>query len=45
MNVCLLEEYIKPKSSTITSRMLGSFRDNAETRAEFMNLINAPKQF
>ncbi|NCX11050.1 MAG: GTP cyclohydrolase I FolE [Proteobacteria bacterium] len=35
----------KTESSTITSRMLGSFRDNAETRAEFMNLINAPKQF
>ena len=35
----------KTESSTITSRMLGSFRDNVETRAEFMNLINAPKQF
>ena len=33
------------ESSTITSRMLGSFRDNIETRAEFMNLINSPKQF
>jgi GTP cyclohydrolase I len=35
----------KTESSTITSRMIGSFRDNVETRAEFMNLINAPKQF
>ena len=35
----------KTESSTITSRMLGSFRDNIETRAEFMNLINAPKAF
>jgi len=35
----------KTESSTITRRMLCSFRDNAETRAEFMNLINAPKQF
>ena len=34
----------KTESSTITSRMLGSFRDNIETRAEFMNLINSPKQ-
>lgn len=35
----------KTESSTITSRMLGSFRDNVETRAEFMNLINSPKHF
>ena len=35
----------KTESSTITSRMLGSFRDNIETRAEFMNLINSPKHF
>ena len=35
----------KTESSTITSRMLGSFRDNIETRAEFINLINSPKQF
>ena len=35
----------KTESSTITSRMLGSFRDNIETRAEFMNPINSPKQF
>ena len=35
----------KTESRTITSRMLGSFRDNIETRAEFMNLINSPKAF
>jgi GTP cyclohydrolase I len=35
----------KTESSTITSRMLGSFRDNIETRAEFLNLINSPKHF
>jgi GTP cyclohydrolase IA len=35
----------KTESSTITSRMLGSFRNNIETRAEFMNLINSPKNF
>lgn len=35
----------KTESSTITSRMLGSFRDNIETRSEFMHLINSPKAF
>ena len=35
----------KTESSTITSRMLGAFRDNPETRSEFMNLINSPKAF
>ena len=35
----------KTESSTITSRMLGAFRDNPETRSEFMNLINSPKEF
>ena len=29
----------KPESSTITSTMLGEFRENPDTRAEFMNLI------
>ena len=29
----------KPESSTITSTMLGTFRQNPDTRAEFMNLI------
>ena len=33
----------KTESTTITSRMLGAFRDNPETRSEFMNLINSPK--
>ena len=35
----------KTESSTITSRMLGAFRDNPETRSEFMNLIHSPKDF
>ena len=35
----------KTESSTITSRMLGIFRDKPETREEFMNLINSPKKF
>jgi GTP cyclohydrolase I len=35
----------KTESSTITSRMLGIFRDKPETRAEFMHLIHSPKQF
>ena len=35
----------KTESSTITSRMLGAFRDNPETRGEFMNLINSPNDF
>ena len=30
---------LKPESSTITSTMLGAFRENPDTRAEFMNLI------
>jgi len=29
----------KPESSTITATMLGTFRQNPDTRAEFMNLI------
>ena len=29
----------KPESSTITSTMLGAFRENPDNRAEFMNLI------
>ena len=35
----------KTESSTITSRMLGSFRDTIETRSEFMHLIHSPKAF
>ena len=32
-------EVHKPESSPITSTMLGAFRENPDTRAEFMNLI------
>ena len=35
----------KTESSTITSRMLGIFRDKPATRAEFMHLIHSPKKF
>ena len=35
----------KTESSTITSRMLGIFRDKPETRTEFMHLIHSPKKF
>ena len=35
----------KTESSTITSRMLGIFRDKPETREEFMHLIHSPKKF
>ena len=31
----------KSETSTVTSRMLGTFRKNANTRAEFMNLISS----
>ncbi len=31
----------KTETSTVTSRMLGTFRKNANTRAEFMNLISS----
>ena len=31
----------KTESSTITSRMIGLFRTNSNTRSEFMNLINS----
>ena len=30
----------KPESSTVTKRMLGFFKDDAEVRSEFMRLIN-----
>ena len=30
----------KPESSTVTKRMLGVFKDDAEIRSEFMRLIN-----
>ena len=35
----------KTESSTITSRMLGIFRDDNKAREEFINLINSPKKF
>ena len=35
----------KTESSTITSRMLGIFREKPETREEFMHLIHSPKKF
>ena len=45
-NQCMTTRGIhKTESSTITSRMQGAFRDNPETRSEFMNLINSPKDF
>ena len=31
----------KTETSTVTSRMLGTFRKNANTRSEFMNLISS----
>ena len=33
----------KPESSTVTKRMLGIFKDNAEIRSEFMQLISQKK--
>ena len=35
----------KTESSSITSRMLGIFREKPETREEFMHLIHSPKKF
>ena len=35
----------KTESSTITSRMLGIFREKPETREEIMHLIHSPKKF
>tara|TARA_B100001113_G_scaffold352075_1_gene352584 strand:- start:174 stop:758 length:585 start_codon:yes stop_codon:yes gene_type:complete len=35
----------KTESSTITSRMIGIFREDSKTREEFMNLISSPKEF
>ena len=35
----------KTESSTITSRMLGIFREKPETREEFMHLVHSPKKF
>ena len=33
----------KTETSTVTSRMLGAFKENASTRTEFMNLIDSNK--
>ena len=35
----------KTESSTITSRMLGIFREDNKAREEFISLINSPKKF
>ena len=35
----------KTESSTITSRMIGIFREDNKAREEFINLINMPKKF
>ena len=34
----------KPGVSMVTSRMLGAFRDNSDTRREFLAMIGAPRQ-
>lgn len=33
----------KQQSSAVTSAMLGAFRENKETRDEFLSLVNSPK--
>ena len=35
----------KTESSTITSRMLGTFRSDNKAREEFISLINSPKKY
>jgi len=35
----------KTESSTITSRMLGTFRSDNKAREEFINLIHSPKNY
>ena len=35
----------KTESSTITSRMVGIFREDNKARVEFIHLINSPKKF
>ena len=35
----------KTESSTITSRMLGTFRSDSKAREEFISLINSPKKY
>jgi GTP cyclohydrolase I len=42
LHMCMLMRGVeKQNSKAVTSAMLGAFRDNAETRAEFMELIKA----
>ena len=42
IHMCMLMRGVeKQNSKAVTSAMLGAFRDNAETRAEFMELIRA----
>jgi GTP cyclohydrolase I len=42
LHMCMLMRGVeKQNSKAVTSAMLGAFRENAETRAEFMELIRA----
>jgi GTP cyclohydrolase I len=42
IHLCMLMRGVeKQNSKAVTSAMLGAFRDRAETRAEFMELIKA----
>jgi len=42
LHMCMLMRGVeKQNSKAVTSAMLGAFRDNAETRAEFMELIKS----
>jgi GTP cyclohydrolase IA len=44
VHLCMLMRGVeKQNSKAITSAMLGSFRDNPETRAEFMDLIKSSR--
>ena len=44
VHLCMLMRGVeKQNSKAITSAMLGSFRDNPETRAEFMGLIKSSR--
>jgi GTP cyclohydrolase I len=46
VHLCMLMRGVeKQNSKAITSAMLGSFRDNPETRAEFMGLIKSSRGF
>ena len=42
LHMCMLMRGVeKQNSKAVTSAMLGAFRENAETRAEFMELIRS----